>query len=76
MDQRGVMRSHQKVTTVEGGEGEITSGTFSPSLQTSIAIARIPKTAADSCTVDMRGKPVSVRIVKLPFVRHGQSLID
>lgn len=76
MNQRGVMRSHQKVTTVEGGEGEITSGTFSPSLQTSIAIARIPKTEADSCIVDMRGKPVSVRIVKLPFVRHGQSLID
>ncbi len=39
---RGVLRSHQKVVTA-AGEGEITSGTFSPTLQTSIAMARVPR---------------------------------
>jgi aminomethyltransferase len=38
---RGVLRAHQKVITPQG-EGEITSGSFSPSLNQSIALARLP----------------------------------
>lgn len=72
METRGVMRSHQKVVVEGVGEGEITSGTFSPSLDYSIAIARVPAATGDSALVDMRGKLVPVRVVKLPFVRNGQ----
>lgn len=77
LDQRGVMRSHQKVV-VEGTEevGEVTSGTFSPSLQQSIAMARVPKSTGDTCQVELRGKLVPARVVKMPFVRNGKKLID
>ena len=72
METRGVMRAHQQVVVEGVGEGEITSGTFSPSLDYSIAIARVPAATGDSALVDMRGKLVPVRVVKLPFVRNGQ----
>ncbi|MCA6063648.1 glycine cleavage system aminomethyltransferase GcvT [Thalassolituus marinus] len=72
MESRGVMRSHQKVVVEGIGEGEVTSGTFSPSLEYSIAIARVPAATGDECMVDVRGKLVPVRVVKLPFVRNGQ----
>jgi aminomethyltransferase len=70
----GILRSHQKVFLGEEaeGEGEITSGTFSPTLSQSIALARIPVTTQDSCFVDIRGKRYPVQIVKPPFVKNGQ----
>ncbi|MAD47018.1 MAG: glycine cleavage system protein T [Oceanospirillaceae bacterium] len=76
LEGRGVMRSHQKVI-VDGlpegaNEGEVTSGTFSPTLEKSIAIARVPVSATDTCMVEMRGKLVPARIIKLPFVRNGE----
>lgn len=80
LDTRGVMRSHQKILVEdlpEGqNEGEITSGTFSPSLQHSIAMARVPNKTGDTCMVDMRGKLVPARVVKLPFVRHGKKVFE
>ncbi|KAG1694834.1 Glycine cleavage system H protein [Nymphon striatum] len=66
LEDKGVLRGHQKVTT-EFGEGEITSGSFSPSLGKAIAFARIPKDATEKCQVDIRGKLLSARIVKPPF---------
>jgi len=72
---KGVLRNHQKVVTGRG-EGEITSGSFSPTLQRAIAFARIPKDAGDSCQVEMRGKLMSARVVKLPFVRNGKAQIE
>lgn len=73
--ERGVLRNHQKVFA--GGElvGEITSGSFSPTLGHSVALARIKHSIKDSCEVDMRGKLVTVRIVKPPFVRKGKSCL-
>jgi aminomethyltransferase len=73
---RGVLRSHQKVTTSKG-EGEITSGTFSPTLGCSIALARVPAGVAvgDAVQVDLRGKPAAAQVVKYPFVRNGKALI-
>jgi len=72
LETRGVMRSHQKVIfTASDKQGEITSGTFSPTLQQSIAMARVPADAGTECAVDMRGKAVPVRMVKMPFVRNG-----
>lgn len=72
LETRGVMRSHQKVVVDGAGEGEVTSGTFSPTLQYSIAIARVPATTGDTAQVDLRGKLTDVRVIKLPFVRNGQ----
>jgi aminomethyltransferase len=72
---KGVMRSHQKVIADGAGEGEITSGTFSPTLERSIALARIPVTAGDAVQVDIRGKLCIARVVKPPFVRNGKILV-
>jgi len=74
LEERGVLRAHQKVLAA-AGEGEITSGTFSPTLERSIALARVPAGSADRVQVEVRGKLLGARIVKPPFVRRGQSLI-
>ena len=75
LEGRGVLRSHQRVLLPDGGEGEITSGTFSPTLERSIALARIPAGGVDAVQVDIRGKLLAARVVKPPFVRFGKSLI-
>ena len=75
LQERGVLRSHQKVVVEHDGkqlEGEITSGSFSPSLQKSIALARVPVEIGDSCGVDIRGKILKAKVVKPVFVRDGQ----
>ena len=75
LEERGVLRSHQRVLAPGIGEGQITSGTFSPTLERSIALARVPIAAPDQVQVEVRGKPLAARVVKPPFVRHGKSLI-
>ena len=75
LTERGVLRSHQRVVIPGGGEGEITSGTFSPTLERSIAFARVPAGTGAAVQVEVRGKLLNVRVVKPPFVRFGQSLI-
>ncbi len=75
LDGRGMLRAHQKVTT-STGEGKTTSGSFSPTLGQAIALARVPVTAGEACTVEIRGKHLPARIVKYPFVRHGHPCID
>jgi aminomethyltransferase len=98
LEERGVLRSHQKVVVAGAGNtapgagnpvrdaaaaeasaplpaGEVTSGTFSPTLNRSIALARVPATAATSVQVEIRGKLHTASIVKPPFVRHGKALI-
>ncbi|HTY02243.1 MAG TPA: glycine cleavage system aminomethyltransferase GcvT [Rhodocyclaceae bacterium] len=73
---RGVLRAHQRVITKQG-DGEITSGTFSPSLQYSIALARVPMgvNAGEEVEVQIRDKRLKARVVKPNFVRHGKALI-
>jgi aminomethyltransferase len=73
LEGRGILRGHQKVAS-EAGEGEITSGTFSPSLQKSIALARVPSDIGDTCTVEIRGKWLNATVVKPVFVRDGQAV--
>jgi len=75
-DSGGVLRAHQKVRTPQG-EGEITSGTFSPTLGKSIALARLPMGVAvgDSVQVLVRDKALAARVVKAPFVRNGKVLV-
>jgi len=76
LEEKGVLRNHQKVIVDGVGEGEITSGGFSPTIGRSIALARVPAGDYDRAKVDVRGKLLNVRIVKTPFVRNGQIRID
>ena len=73
----GVLRRGQKVRCEGRGDGEVTSGGFAPTLNRSIALARLPAGAGASgqCQVEIRGKPVAARIVKPPFVRNGKSCL-
>ena len=75
LEERGVLRAHQVVRVAGIGEGEITSGSFSPTLSKSIALARLPMATADRAEVEIRGKWYPVRVVKPTFVRHGKTLI-
>ncbi|MBU1665028.1 MAG: glycine cleavage system aminomethyltransferase GcvT [Gammaproteobacteria bacterium] len=73
---RGVLRGHQSVFTALG-EGEITSGSFSPTLNGSVALARVPVgiKVGDTVEVDIRGKRMKAAVVKYPFVRNGKALV-
>ncbi|KQV51990.1 glycine cleavage system aminomethyltransferase GcvT [Massilia sp. Root335] len=72
----GILRAHQKVVASSGNAGEITSGTFSPSMQQAIALARVPLDVAvgDTVHVEIRDKKLAASVVKLPFVRNGKIL--
>ena len=71
MDDKGVLRHGQKVLA-GSGEGEILSGTFSPTIGKSIGFARIPAGEPGGVRVDIRGREVPLRLVKFPFVREGK----
>ncbi|MFD2166084.1 glycine cleavage system aminomethyltransferase GcvT [Thalassotalea euphylliae] len=75
LEEKGVLRSGLKVVT-EHGEGVITSGTFSPTLGHSIAMARVPRTVKleDTVQVEMRKKLVDVKVIKPSFVRNGKKV--
>jgi aminomethyltransferase len=74
--ERGVLRAHQKVVTPLG-DGETTSGSFSPTLNQSIALARVPMgvSPGDTVDVEVRDKSLRAKVVKPPFARHGKPLI-
>jgi aminomethyltransferase len=72
MDEKGVLRHGQRVATPQG-DGEILSGSFSPTLGRSIAFARVPSGTSGTVHADIRGKLVPVRVVKYPFVRDGKA---
>jgi len=77
IDAGGVFRAHQKVLT-RSGDGEITSGTYSPTLTKSIALARLPADVPIGATVgvQVRDKRIAARVVKPPFARNGKALIE
>lgn len=75
MSDKGVLRNHQKVFSGGKEIGEITSGSFSPTLGKAIAFARIAAGVDGECSVDIRGKLLSVTIVKPPFVRNGKACV-
>jgi aminomethyltransferase len=85
LEERGVLRAHQRIVAPAGPSaaagaadaiGEVTSGTFSPTLNRSIGFARIARGAGPGVQVDIRGKAHGARIVKPPFVREGRVLIE
>ena len=73
---RGVLRSHQKVVTPRGS-GEVTSGTYAPTLEKSIALARVPNGVqiGDTVQVEIRDKLLNAKVVKYPFARNGKPLV-
>ncbi|MCE9551395.1 MAG: glycine cleavage system aminomethyltransferase GcvT [Betaproteobacteria bacterium] len=76
LQDRGVLRDHQVVHSSHG-DGEITSGSFSPTLNQSIALARVPSAVqiGDMMQVAIRDKMLAAKVVKYPFVRNGKGLI-
>lgn len=71
---KGVIR-HGYVVKTAAGDGEVTSGIFSPTLGYSIALARVPKAAKGEVEVEIRGKPVAAKLVKPSFVKMGQPVL-
>jgi aminomethyltransferase len=76
LEDKGVLRDHQRVLVEGTGEGEVTSGSFSPTLGRSIALARVPAGVGERCEVEVRGKRLAARVVRPPFVRHGKVQIE
>jgi aminomethyltransferase len=70
LEERGVLRAGQKIVT-DAGEGVLTSGTYSPTLQRAIGMGRVPPGASGNCQVEIRGKLLQARMVRPPFVRNG-----
>lgn len=75
LEDRGVLRSHQKVIVEGVGEGEVTSGTFSPTLGRSVGLARVPAGVGETVTVEIRGRQLGARVVRPPFVRYGKAKV-
>ena len=75
LEDKGVLRNHQKVIVDGQPAGEITSGSFSPTLGQSIAFARVPVDIGSECEVEVRNKRLRARVVKPPFVRKGKVCI-
>jgi aminomethyltransferase len=76
LEERGVLRGHQHVYAGDREIGLTTSGTFSPTLNRAIALARVEAGVGERCQVEIRGKRLPARVVKPSFVRHGRTLID
>ena len=74
LEGKGVIRDHQKVKT-NLGEGEVTSGTFSPTMGKAIALASVPPGSEEICEIQMRNKWVFAKIVRPPFVRNNKVLV-
>jgi len=75
LEDKGVLRAHQKVFAGDREIGEITSGGYAPTLDRSIALARVAGGVGDRCTVEVRGRRLAATVVKPPFARHGQALV-
>ena len=73
LEERGVLREGYEVSTKDG-PGVVTSGTMSPTLGYSIALARLPRAATGECEVSIRGRRLPARIVRPPFVRNGKKV--
>jgi aminomethyltransferase len=73
VSERGIPRAHMTVLDAAGQiAGEVTSGTFSPSLKRGIGLALIDTSsglgAGDDIVLDVRGRRSAATLVKPPFV--------
>jgi len=75
LEDRGIMRHGQRVLA-DDGEGVVTSGGFSPTMQRSVALARVPARVTGACQVEIRNTFRLARVVRPPFVRNGRVLVS
>ena len=75
LNDKGILRAHQKVVVENLADGELTSGSFSPTMHKAIGFARVPLATGDTCKVEIRKKQLDASVVKLPFVRQGKILV-
>ncbi len=73
---KGVLRHGQRVVVPGRGEGIVTSGIFSPTLNRAIAFARVPPGDYDRAWVDIRGRSKEVLITPPRFVRYGRPIFN
>ena len=76
LEGKGVLRGGQRVVVDGVGDGVTTSGGFSPTLGRSIGLARLPAGDYSRAQVEIRNRLIDLKIVKTPFVRHGQVVTD
>jgi aminomethyltransferase len=76
LEDKGVLRAHQPVHAAGAGDGVVTSGSYSPTLARSIALARVPVATGAQVTVEIRARELRARVVNPPFVRHGRAVIS
>ena len=76
LEGRGVLRNHQALYRGAQKVGEITSGGFAPTLERSIALARVGPGTDAGCEVEIRGRRLPVRVVRPPFVRQGKARVQ
>ncbi|QNQ21827.1 glycine cleavage system aminomethyltransferase GcvT [Kosakonia sp. SMBL-WEM22] len=78
MTEKGVLRNELPVhfTDAQGNvqKGMITSGTFSPTLGYSIALARVPAGIGETAVVQIRNREMPVKVIKPVFVRAGKAV--
>jgi len=72
---RGVPRQGCAVST-SVGTGVVTSGTFSPTIQAGIALARLPRDSKGEVIIEIRNRKLPAQVQSLPFVRNGEVLAD
>lgn len=75
MREPGVLRRGLSVELSGGATGTITSGGFSPTLNCSIALARLPAGRHTEAVINLRGREIKVAVVPPMFVRGGKPLI-
>ncbi len=77
--EKGVLRHEMPVRFTDASgtvqEGVITSGTFSPTLGFSIALARVPQGIGETALVQIRQREVPVEVTKPVFIRGGKALV-
>lgn len=76
LQERGVMRTGQTVFLEGKAVGHILSGSFSPTMGTSIALASMPSGAQGEVQVEIRGKMLRAKAGKPRFVKHGKVITD
>lgn len=80
MTEKGVLRNELPVRFTDSAgntlEGVITSGSFSPTLGYSIALARVPAGIGENAIVQIRNREMPVKVTKPGFVRNGKPLVQ
>lgn len=69
LTERGVPREGCIVRT-DAGAGVVTSGSFSPTLQCGIALARVPQASRGRARIEVRKRAIAAKTARLPFVRR------